>query len=264
MAISIFLYTRPPTPVHRLDPRTKIWALLLLFGLGLVFNHPLYEGAIFAGVLLLAWWSRSMTNVWRLRYILLILMAFSTALWPFFITGPTEVFRWRWVQISLEPLLYGVAMGMRAGIFLVGGLIFLSTTRIEEFTTALIRLKVPYPLAFAISAAFRFLPTFVGAGATIVQAQRARGLDLERGSPWSRMRKFIPLLVPILIYAMRTVNLQAMALEAKGFGRGGKRTSYLELRLRPADYCVIILLLLLCGAALYWRLTGHGAVLPRL
>jgi len=95
MAISIFLYTRPPTPVHRLDPRTKIWALLLLFGLGLVFNHPLYEGAIFAGVLLLAWWSRSMTNVWRLRYILLILMAFSTALWPLFITGPTEVFRWR-------------------------------------------------------------------------------------------------------------------------------------------------------------------------
>jgi energy-coupling factor transport system permease protein len=264
MTVSIFLYTRPLTPVHRLDPRTKIWAILLLFGLGLTFNHPLYVVIILAGVLILAWSSRSMANVWRLRYILLILMAFSTALWPLFITGPTEVFRWRGVQICLEPLLYGAAMGMRAGVFLVAGLVFLSTTRIEEFTTALTRLRVPYPVAFAISTAFRLLPTFVGAGTTIVQAQAARGLELETGSPWSKMRKFIPLLIPILIYAMRTVNLQAMALEAKHFGGTGKRTSYLEIRFKPADYGVIFLLTLLCGIALYWRVTGHGAVLPRL
>ncbi|MBW2039541.1 MAG: energy-coupling factor transporter transmembrane protein EcfT [Deltaproteobacteria bacterium] len=264
MTISIFLYTRPLTPVHHLDPRTKIWAILLLFGLGLAFNHPIYEGTILAGVLMLAWWSGSMANVWRLRYILLILMAFSTVLWPLFITGSTEVFRWRGVWIYLEPLLYGAAMGMRAGIFLVVGLIFLSTTRIEELSAALIKWKVPYPLAFAVSTAFRLLPTFVGAGATIVQAQSARGLDLEGGSLWGKMRKFIPLLVPILIYAMRTVNLQAMALEAKHFGGRGKRSSYLELRLCPIDYGVIFLLTLLDGVCLYWRLTGHGAVLPRL
>jgi energy-coupling factor transport system permease protein len=264
MTVSIFLYIRRLTPVHRLDPRTKIWAMLLLFGLGLTFNHPLYEGVILVGVLIVAWWSASMTNVWRLRYILFILMAFSTALWPIFISGPTAIFRWGWFYISMESLLYGAAMGMRIAAFLVVGLIFLSTTRIEELTTALIKMKVPYPAAFAVSTAFRLLPTFVGAGTTIVQAQSARGLDLEGGSLLGKMRKFIPLLVPILICAMRSVNLQAMALEAKYFGGKGERTSYLDIRLGPADYGVIFILAFLCGFALYWRLTGHGAVLPRL
>jgi energy-coupling factor transport system permease protein len=238
--------------------------MLLLFGLGLTFNHPLYEGAILAGILIVAWWSGSMNNVWRLRYILFILMAFSIALWPLFIDGPTEVFRWRSLRFSLEAILYGAAMGMRIAAFLVVGSIFLSTTRIEELTTALIRLGIPYPLAFAVSTAFRLLPTFVGAGATIIQAQSARGLDLEGEKLRGRLRKFIPLLVPILIYAMRTVNLQAMALEGKYFGRKGKRTSYLDLRWCRRDYGMIFLLALLCGIALYWRLTGHGAVLPRL
>ncbi len=264
MAVSIFLYTKPLTPVHRLDPRTKIFALLLLFGLGLTFNHPLYEGAILAGVLIIAWWGGSLANVWKLRYILLILMAFSTALWPFFTTGPTEVFRWWRIRVCLEPLLYGAAMGMRTAIFLIVGIIFLSTTRIEEFTASLIKLRVPYPMAFAVSTAFRLLPTLVGAGSVIIQAQTARGLDLESGSVVAKMRKFVPLLVPILIYAVRSVNLQAMALESKHFGGREKRTSYLELKARPVDYLVILLLILVCGGALYWRLTGHGAVLPRL
>ena len=264
MTVSIFLYTRPLTPVHRLDPRTKIGGMLLLFSLGLTFNHPFYEGAILAGILILAWWSGSLNNVWRLRYILFILMAFSIGLWPLFIEGPTEVFRWHGLRFSLEPVLYGAAMGMRIATFLVVGLIFLSTTRIEELTAALMNMGIPHPLAFAVSTAFRLLPTFVGAGATIVQAQSARGLDVRAGSLWGRFRKFIPLLVPILIYAMRTVNLQAMALEAKYFGSKGERTSYLDLRWRGVDYGVIFLLGLLCGIALYWRLTGHGAVLPRL
>lgn len=264
MTVSVFLYSGRLTPVHRLDPRTKIWGMLLVFGLGLTFNHPLYEGVILAGVLILAWWSGSMTNVWRVRYILFILIAFSIALWPLFITGPTELFRLWGMRIYLEPILYGAAMGMRTAIFLIVGLVFLSTTRIEEVTTALIRLRVPYPLAFAVSTAFRLLPTFVGAGAVIVQAQSARGLDLESGSLLGKMRKFIPLLVPILIYAVRTVNLQGMALEAKYFGAKRSRTSYLNLRLRPADYKVLLLVTCLCGIALCWRLTGHGAVLPRL
>jgi energy-coupling factor transport system permease protein len=223
MVVSIFLYTKPITPVHRLDPRTKIFAVLLLFGLGLTFNHPLYEGAVLIGVLAIAWLGGSLENVWRLKYMLLILMTFSTVLWPFFITGSTEVLRWWRIRVYLESLLYGAAMGMRTAVFLIAGIIFLSTTRIEEFTASLIKLRVPYPMAFAVSTAFRLLPTFVGAGSVIIEAQTARGLDLRSGSVVARMRKFIPLLVPILIYAIRSVNLQAMALESKHFG--GKRSA---------------------------------------
>jgi len=43
-------------------------------------------------------------------------------------------------------------------------------------------LSFTYPVAFALSTALRLVPTFVGAGATIIQAQRSRGLDLDKGN----------------------------------------------------------------------------------
>ena len=67
------------------------------------------------------------------------------------------------------------------------GLIFLSTTRNEELTNGLIRMGCPYPIAFALSTALRLVPTFAGAGATIIQAQVSRGLDLESGNIFSRV-----------------------------------------------------------------------------
>jgi len=155
-------------------------------------------------------------------------------------------------------------MGIRTAIFLITGVTFLSTTRIEEFTTALIKLKVPYPLAFSISTAFRLLPAFVGAGSTIIQAQTSRGLDVESGSIIVRMKKFIPLLVPILIYAIRNINLQAMALESKCFNLTKDRTFYFQLKLKNKDFVIIFLLFILCIITLYLRILGYGAVLPRL
>jgi len=50
----------------------------------------------------------------------------------------------------------------------------------------------PYPIAFALSTALRLVPTFAGAGATIIQAQVSRGLDLESGNIFSRMVSLFP------------------------------------------------------------------------
>jgi energy-coupling factor transport system permease protein len=70
-------------------------------------------------------------------------------------------------------------MGLRLASFVSIGLVLLSTTRNEELTHGLIRMGLPHPVAFAFATALRLIPTFAGAGATIVQAQMARGLDLE-------------------------------------------------------------------------------------
>jgi len=261
---SIFLYANNSTLTHRLDPRTKMFAMLLLFSLALTFNHPFYLGVLAFLILTLAWCSASWANIWRFKYMLLILMTFSTVLWPFFVTGNIRILQWWWLRLYLESILFGVGMGLRITIFVVVGIIFLSTTRIEEFTTALIKLRVPYPLAFAISTAFRLLPSFVGDGATIIQAQTARGLDLESGSIFTRMRKYIPLLVPILIYALRRINLQAMALESKNFGGKCKRTYYLDFSFHLRDYLALFILILIVLISLYLRISGYGAILPRL
>ncbi|HSB07591.1 MAG TPA: energy-coupling factor transporter transmembrane component T [Thermodesulfobacteriota bacterium] len=261
--MNIFLYLERDTWIHRLDPRTKIMGVLIGFMICLCFNHPLYMAAISFSVLLIGLSAKAMPNFWRLRMILLLLVLSGGVLWPFFVEGRTHLWGWGPLKVSTESLLFGIAMGLRLATFVAIGLIFLSTTRNEELTNGLIRMGLPYPIAFAFSTALRLIPTFAGAGVTIVQAQISRGLDLESGNIWSRVGKFIPLAVPLFIYALRHTNLLAMALESKGFSPEAKRTLYYEPRMRRTDYAVLALLTIILMALLYLRLGLHlGVILP--
>ena len=261
--MNIFLYLDKETWIHRLDPRTKILGALIVFIICLCFNHPLYMGGVSLGVILIAVSAKALPNFWRLRFILLLLIFFSSMLWPFFAKGQTPFWSWGWLQLSRESLLFGVAMGLRLATFVATGLIFLSTTRNEELTNGLIRMGIPYPIAFALSTALRLVPTFAGAGATIIQAQVSRGLDLESGTIFSRVGKFIPQAVPLFIYAIRHTNLLAMALESKGFSPQSPRTFYYEPQMGRTDYIVLVFLGVALLGFLYLRVgLGLGAVMP--
>src|SRR4030042_1722144 len=89
--MNIFLYLDKDTWIHRLDPRTKMIGVLILFIICLCFNHPLYMFAISLGVMLIAISAKALPNFWRLRIILTLLFVFSTVIWPFFIKGPTPL-----------------------------------------------------------------------------------------------------------------------------------------------------------------------------
>ncbi len=124
-------------------------------------------------------------------------------------------------------------------------------------------MRCPYPIAFALSTALRLVPTFAGAGATIIQAQVSRGLDLESGNIFSRAGKFIPQAIPLFIYAIRHTNLLAMALESKGFDPKSKRTLYYEPHMCGLDYTVLVFLILILVLFLYLRLGCHlGVIIP--
>jgi len=258
------LYLDHDTFVHRLDPRVKIFGLAAVFALALTFNHPGYVAGLAAGILILAMLGHCVVNLWRGRLVFLLLFLFSSALWPVMLRGPSEVARLGPLVISRESLLYGLAVGIRLDAMVAAGLVFLSTTRVEEFTTALRRLGLPFPVSFAFSLAFRFVPTFAESGYTIIQAQQSRGLDLESGGFLTRLRRHVPLLIPAIVCAVRNTDLLAMALESRGFGRGGRRSEYLEVRVRWSDCVVGAALAAVLAAAIWWRASGHGAVLPRL
>jgi len=261
--MNIFLYLDRNTWIHRLDPRTKLVSMLVLFAICLCFNHPLYMVVISLGIITIAISARALFNFWRIRFILFLLVAFSTIIWPFFVKGSTPWWSWGPFHLSRESLLYGIAVGLRLASFVSIGLILLSTTRNEELTNGLIRMGVPYPVAFAFSTALRLVPTFAGAGATIIQAQMSRGLDLEGGGIFSRVGKFIPQAVPLFLYAIRHTNLLAMALESRGFSPESKRTFYYEPRMGKIDYGVIGFLMALLGVAVLMRLGLHlGAIIP--
>jgi energy-coupling factor transport system permease protein len=86
---------------------------------------------------------------------------------------------------------------------------------------------------------------------TVVDAQRSRGLELDKGNFMKRIRNYIPILIPLIISAIRRSVELAEALEARGFGATEKRTSLVTLKMRLADYVVVMLTLIGLGIALY-------------
>jgi energy-coupling factor transport system permease protein len=264
MIMEIYLYLDRNSLFHRLHPITKIFCVLLLFVAAILFNHPLYVLALALLVILIGGLSRSLSNLKRIRVLLILLLIFCSVLWPLFLKGSHLLWKWGRLSIYRESLLYAVAMGLRLDMMLICGMIFLSCTRIEEFTAGLNKLGMPFSMSFALSLAFRLVPTFAATTSTVIQAQKSRGLDLESGWILSRIKKHVPMLIPIFIYAVRNADLLSMALESKSFGLRKDRTYYQEFRMTRADYMAIAALVILDGVCVYMRLNDMGYVLDRL
>ena len=251
--MNLFLYLDHPSPVHRLDPRTK---LLLLFGsfvAAVLFTRP----APLVGLLLLLLAYGALAGVLRnLRRIWVLLgtiAAITIVSWGIFGAGATPVV-WR---ITREGLTFGLAAALKIDGMILAGLIFLSATRIEEIVLGLIRLRVPFPAAFAFSLALRMVPTILGTAVTVTEAQRSRGLDLDRGGPIRRLRGYIPLLVPILLHTLRSTDQLAKALESRGFGACRDRGSYLEIGFHGQDAVALVLGGLMLAGFVALRLAGR-------
>jgi hypothetical protein len=155
-----FLYLDRDTFVHRLDPRTKIFLLFGAFVLAFLFVNPLYGLAVLAVVLLFGQLARSLVNLKRIRFVLVMIAIMTVILWTLFGSGETPLF----LFVEREALLYGVGIALRIDTTIIAGMIFLSTTRNEEIATGLVKLGIPYRFAFAVSTALRLVPTIAATG----------------------------------------------------------------------------------------------------
>jgi energy-coupling factor transport system permease protein len=250
------LYLDRDTWVHRLDPRTKIFLLVGMFALPFVFLNPLYVLAVLALELFFGYLAQSLANLRRIWFILFMIIVVTPILWSIVGSGRTPLF----LFVEREALLYGLSATQRIVITVIAGMIFLSTTRNEEVAIGLVRLGIPYRFAFAVSTALRLVPTIVATGLTIGQAQRSRGLDLESGNIFERIRKHLPLLVPVFVTTVRSTNVFSMALESKGFGARPGRTFYLRTAMSWRDALVILLFLVLLAGCIALRVAGYGGL----
>jgi energy-coupling factor transport system permease protein len=214
--MTLTLYVPAATPLQRLHPVTKLLGFLGLVVAAFVVDRPalLLALGVPAAALLVA--AGGGPHLRRFAPALLLIVAVTMAIWTFFYGAGTRA----------QGFRYGVSMGIRLATFLVTGLLFLTTTRMEEVAYALRRLGVPYLVGFTLTLAFRLVPVFMESAVTIVQAQRCRGLDLRHGGWIGRLRRFAPVIVPVFIGALRRADRMAMALELRGFNSGRPRTRF--------------------------------------
>jgi len=115
--------------------------------------------------------------------------------------------------------------------------LFFQTTSPEALSNALIKIGVPYPFVFVLTASMQFVHVLIRRIISIRDAQRARGIPVEGGL--KAVRYFPALAGPLLIQAFQLADELAEAMEARGFGAPGRRFRY-EPHLRPVDWAIII------------------------
>jgi energy-coupling factor transport system permease protein len=248
-AVPLTLYVPAQSALHRLHPVSKLAGLVAFVIAAFLVDRPLFQLPLALGVLALLVAAGGWVNLYRLRVMFVLVFVFTLVIWTFF---------YRTVLVPTSAgFLYGLSTAIRLDTFLMAGLLFLTTTRVEEVAYALGRLGVPYQIGFTLTLAFRLVPVFFDAALAVVQAQRCRGLETSRGGLITRLQRFVPVIVPVLIGALRRADRMAMALELRGFNSGRPRTTYLRARAGAAD--VVAGTVAAVTAAVYFAIWASGA-----
>ncbi len=245
--MKLFMYLDVDSYLHTLDPRTKMLVVAYCMATALMFIIPAYQLVLLCCTLLYCAFGKCLINVYKSRILYISIFIVSFLMWTLVIRGNTKLF---WF-VTLEGVTKGLSAGLGLIVIVLSSLAFISTTKIEELAAGLLKIGLPYKGAFALSTAIRMVPMIVGTGYTILQAQKSRGLDVESGSILTRLKKYIPLMVPAIVSTIRSTNVFAMALESKGFGYSDTRTEYIQLKFRTRDYVITIIMFLLFAASVF-------------
>jgi energy-coupling factor transport system permease protein len=244
------------TLIHRLDPRTKLALLLTSFVLAILPERPAVAGVVAGLVLIHLALARAWRELYRIRWLLTALLLFSLTVWSLLAHGPTPLF-WR---VSRESLAFGAATFLKFGAMMVAGLVMLATTRVEELFLGLVRLRLPYPVAFAFALALRWVPEVYQTALRVKEAQEVRGLGVQGGGPFTRLKRHLPLLIPIFLLTLRRTQTMSWALESRGFQAQPQRTYLLEIRLASRDWLALGLAAVLLGGFIALHLTGWDRI----
>lgn len=244
------------TLIQRLDPRVKLALLAASFLAVLLPQRPEVAGLAALLVLVHLALARAWGELYRLRWLLLILALFSLAVWSVLAQGPTPLF-WR---VSRESLAFGLATFLKLGTMMVAGLVLLATTPVEELFLGLVKLRLPYAGAFAFALALRWVPEVFATAQRVKEAQEARGLTWEQGGPITRLKRHLPLLAPIFLLTLRRSQTMAWALETRGFQRSSRRTYFLQIRLAPRDWLALGLASACLAGFVYLHLAGWDRI----
>jgi energy-coupling factor transport system permease protein len=258
--MTLSLYIDRPTFLHRLHPAVKVLGMVCFFVAAFVSQQPAALLPIAAAVAVLILRAGAVPNVRRLRVLFILVFVMTLVVWTLFYRGGVPWFQLGPVSVSTTGMCFALGMAIKLATFLGVGVVFLSTTKIEEFAYALTRVGVPYKLGFTMTLAFRLVPVFLDAAVTVVQAQRCRGFNFDEGNLLQRARRYVPVIVPVFMGALRRADGMAMALEARGFQSGRVRTAYEHFQFRIGDAAALAAAVGVAGAYLVLWYCGYTAV----
>ena len=236
--------------VHKLDPRTKLLAVVLyIVALFLAKSFITYGIMFLLLAVSIAISKVPLKSIVRGLKPVVFIVVFTAILNLFYTPGDHVLVKVWILTITLEGVFNAFFMVVRILMLIAGTFLLTYTTSpilltdaLESLLGPLKKIKVPvHELAMIMSIALRFIPTLIEETDKIMSAQRARGADFESGNLIQRAKALIPLLVPLFISAFRRADELAVAMECRCYHGGEGRTRLRQLHYVGRDYFVLVL-----------------------
>jgi len=238
-------YKKPPA-LYKPDPRVTFLFIFLLSTASVVLREALPLTPVLLSAIVAAICARAPVGqvLKRLRGLWIMLLS-VTALQALF-SGDL-----------LHGLLTGAAVLARLVVLMLGGAALASYPG-HVLVQGMLQLRLPYQLAFMVSAGLRFVPQFGECFRDSLTAMQLRGVDLRRLKPKTRLKIYTWLLMPTIALGLSRAKKMAMAMELRGFGACETRVSYDPLRMQAKDWLALAGIILwaagLTAAQILWRL----------
>ena len=199
--------------VHRFDPRLKLVLTIVYIVLLFAASNPL--GLTLSILFLAAMYTVAkipLKMIGKSLKPILPIVIFTAVLNLFFVSGEGEPLVHIWfLTIYAEGVRYAVLMAVRVMALIAGTSLLTYTTSpivltdaIEQLLKPLGKLHFPvHELAMMMSIALRFIPTLIEETDKIMNAQKARGAQLDTGKMTERVKALVPVLIPLFISAFR-------------------------------------------------------------
>lgn len=248
-------YFEAPSLIHRIDPRIKI--ILLIAQLVFIFVadnfYSLAVALLFTVISILLSKVPIKMYLKNLKAILPIII-FTAVINLFYGGGNTVLLKVWKIAITEEAILKSLFFSLRIILLIISSSVLTYTTTPNDLTDAIQRLLSPlkifglknavHTLAMMMTIALRFIPTLVEETEKIMNAQKARGVDFENGKLKEKINALIPILIPLLISAVRRAYELAEAMECRCYNGADGRTRMKVLSLKAVDFAAVTVSLL--------------------
>ncbi len=229
------LYRRVVSPFHKLDPRVKLLISIEFFVLSLIASSIVAVAIVLLSIVSVAAFARSLKRVGRTVVFSLLFAAFIFGFNLLFGLG----------------ILRALTFALRFIAIIGSTSIFFVTTSPDELEQIMKWMRIPRDVVFAFVTAVRFIPVVMLDAFQIMDAQKSRGLELEKGSLMTRVRNLVPVLIPLVVNSVIRSGELAEAMESRGYGSTPKPTSLYGMSLKWYDWLVLAGSLVIFALALY-------------
>ena len=232
------------SPVHTLDPRTKLIMLVVyIVALFSAVSWVSYALCLAFLVVSIAVSRIPVKSIFRGMKPLIMILVITGILNLFFTGGETVLVSFWVITVTLEGVIRAALMVLRILMLITSTFLLTYTTSPISLTDGLESLMGPlkviqvpvHELSMMMCIALRFIPTLIEETDKIMCAQKARGADFENGSLIQRVKALVPILVPLFISAFRRADELATAMECRCYQGGEGRTKMKLLRYHRGD-----------------------------